>query len=222
MTNNQYNLIMFKLFKRKPIEKESNIASTPEPIPEKKEKWSKIQVFFFLWNLVSITIYSAFTFFVIYNLSISTFLSKMIKWVLLIYGVAFLLLILINLGNRKRMNRQLKNYKSATNFLKYFIQTLNFVLSIATAVNALIITGTTDFSAVMWAVVSFTFTVINILFEVAKIIIRRNFSAIKQNFLDIREKPRKSFFAAKMKFRELRKLDNEKPEKTEDDETNNQ
>ena len=52
---------MFKLFKRKPIEKESNIASTPQPLPEKKEKWSKIQVFFFFWNLVSITIYSAFT-----------------------------------------------------------------------------------------------------------------------------------------------------------------
>ena len=208
---------MFKLFKRKPIEKESKIASSPEPVPEKKEKWSKIQVFFFFWNLISITIYSAYTFFVIYNLSISTFLATLIKWILLAYGVAFLLLILINLGNRKRMNRQLKNYKSATNFLKYFIQTLNFILSIATAVNALIITGTTDFSAVMWAIVSFTFTVINILFEVAKIIIRRNFSAIKQNFLDIREKPRKSLWVSKMKFRELRKLDNEET----DEEQNN-
>lgn len=204
---------MFKLFKRKPIEKESKIASSPDPVPEKKEKWSKIQVFFFFWNLISITIYSIFTFFVIYNLSINTFLVSFIKWILIAYGIAFLLLILINLGNRKRMNRQLKNYKSATNFLKYFIQTLNFILSIATAVNALIITGTTDFSAVMWAVVSFTFTVINILFEVAKIIIRRNFSAIKQNFLDIREKPRKSFWVSKMKFKELRKLDNEETEK---------
>ena len=213
---------MFKLLKRKPIEKESNIATTPAPVPEKKEKWSKIQVFFFFWNLISITLYSIFTFFVIYNLSINTFLSKLIKWVLLLYGITFLLLIIINLGNKRRMSHQLKNYKSATNFLKYFIQTLNFILSIATAVNALIITGTTDFSAVMWAVVSFTFTVINILFEVAKIIIRRNFSAIKQNFLDIREKPRKSFWVSKMKFKELRKLDNEKPEKTEDDETNEQ
>jgi hypothetical protein len=188
---------MFKLFKRKPIEKESNIARTPTPLPERKEKWSKIQVFFFFWNLISISIYSAYTFFVIYNLSISTFLSTLIKWILLAYGIAFLILIIINIGNRKRMKRQLKNYKSATNFLKYFIQTLNFVLSIATAVNALIITGTTDFSAVMWAVVSFAFTVINILFEVAKIIIRRNFSAIKQNFLDIREKPRKSIWLSK-------------------------
>ncbi len=200
---------MFKFFKRKPVAKESNIASTPEPIPQKQERWSKLQVFFFVWNIISITIYSAYTFFVIYNLSINTFLSKLIKWVLIAYGVAFLLLVLINLGNRKRMKRQLKNYKSAANFLKYFIQTLNFVLSIATAVNALIITGTTDFSAVLWACVSFTFTVINILFEVVKIIIRKNFSAIKQNFLDIREKPRKSLFSAKMKFRELRKLDND-------------
>lgn len=200
---------MRKIFKRKPKEKESNIASTPRPLPERKEKWTKLQVFFFLWNIISIFIYSAYTFFVIYNLSISTFLAKFIKWILLLYGLAFLLLILINVGNRKRMKYQLKNYKSATNFLKYFIQTLNFVLSISTAINALIITGTTDFSAVLWAVVSFIFTVINILFEIIKIIIRKNFSAIKQNFLDIREKPRKSLFIAKSKFKELRKTDND-------------
>lgn len=204
---------MFNLFKRKPIEKESKIASTPAPLPEQKEKWSKVQVFFFFWNLISITIYSAFTFFVIYNLSINTFLSKLIKWILLAYGAAFVLLITINLGNRKRMKRQLKNYKSATNFLKYFIQTLNFILSIATAVNALIITGTTDFSAVMWAVISFIFTVINILFEIIKIIIRRNLFAIKQNFLDMREKPRNSTWTTRLKFKELRKLDNEETEK---------
>lgn len=203
---------MFKFIKRKPIEKESNIASTPQPLPERQEKWTKLQVFFFIWNIISITIYSAYTFFVIYNLSINTFLSKLIKWVLIAYGVAFLLLILINLGNRKRMNRQLKNYKSAAKFLKYFIQILNFALSIITAVNALIITGTTDFSAVMWAFISFMFTLINIMFEVVKIIIRKNFSAIKQNFLDIREKPRKSLWTAKLKFKELRKVDNEKPD----------
>lgn len=90
------------------------------------------------------------------------------------------------------MKYQLKNYKSATNFLKYTIQILNFVLSIATAISALVTTGTTDFSAVLWAVLSFILTIVAIMFEIGKIIIRRNISAIKQNFLDIREKPRKS------------------------------
>ena len=180
---------MFNLFKRKPIEKESNIASTPEPIPEKKEKWSKIQVFFFLWNLVSITIYSAFTFFVIYNLSISTFLSKMIKWVLLIYGVAFLLLILINLGNRKKLKSRLKNYKSATKFFKYIIRILNFTLSIITAISAFITTGTTNISAIAYAILSIIITLFMIMFEIAAIIIRKNIPIIKQNFLDLRDKP---------------------------------
>lgn len=193
---------MFNLFKRKKIEKESNVATTPTPVAQVKDSWTKMKVFFFIWNIISITLYSAYTLFVIYNLSIDTFLSKIIKWLLFAYAGAFILLILINLGNRKRMNMQLKNYKSATNFLKYAMQILNFVLSIATAVSALISTGHADFSAVLWATLSFILTLISILFEVAKIIIRKNFSAIKQNFLDIREKPRKSMW--------LIKKDNEK------------
>ena len=140
---------MFNIFKRKPIEKESNVASTKTPVLPIRETWSKMKVFFFLWNLISITLYSAYTLFIIYKLSLSTFLSKAIKWLLIAYIVAFVLLILINLGNRKRMNRQLKNYKSATNFLKYAIQILNFVLAITTAVSALISTGHTDFSSVL-------------------------------------------------------------------------
>ena len=106
------------------------------------------------------------------------------------------------------MNRQLKNYKSATNFLKYAMQILNFVLSIATAVSALISTGHADFSAVLWATLSFILTLIAILFEVAKIIIRKNITAIKQNFLDIREKPRKSAWL----FKTDNTNDNEKEE----------
>ena len=193
---------MFNLFRRKPIEKESNVAHTPSPVATVEDSWTKMKVFFFIWNIVSITLYSAYTLFVIYNLSINTFLAKAIKWLLLLYIVAFGLLILINLGNRKRMNRQLKNYKSATNFLKYAMQILNFVLSIATAFSALFSTGKLDFSSVLWATLSFILTVVAIFFEIAKIIIRKNFSAIKQNFLDIREKPRKSAW--------LFKTDNEK------------
>ena len=71
---------MFNLFKKKTIEKESNIASTPTPVQEVKETWSKLKVFFFVWNFISITLYSAYTLFVIYKLSLDSFLSKIIKW----------------------------------------------------------------------------------------------------------------------------------------------
>lgn len=87
------------------------------------------------------------------------------------------------------MKTGLKNYKSATKFLKYAIQILNFVLSITTAVSAFITTGTTDFSAIAYAVLSLIVTGVLILFEVAVIIIRKNIPIIKQNFLEIREKP---------------------------------
>ena len=188
---------MFNLFKRKPIEKESNIATTPTQSTKVQDSWSKMKVFFFIWNIVSITLYSAYTLFVIYRLSLNTFLSKVIVWLLVIYAAVFLILILVNLGNRKKLNSGLKNYKSATNFLKYIMQILNFVLSITTAISALISTGTTDFSAVLWATLSFILTLINIFFEIIKIIIRKNIGIIKQNFLDIREKPRKSFWLLK-------------------------
>ncbi len=185
---------MFNIFKRKQEEKVSNRATTPEPVKTATEELTKFKVFFFIWNIVSITLYSAYTLFVIYKLSLNTFLSKIIVWLLLAYAVAFVLLILINLGNRKKLKAKLKNYKSATNFLKYFIQIINFVLSIITAISALITTGTTDFSAVLFAVLSFILTLVSIFFEIIKIIIRKNISAIKQNFLDIREKPRKSIY----------------------------
>lgn len=87
------------------------------------------------------------------------------------------------------MKSGLKNYKSATKFLKYAIQVLNFVLSIITAISAFITTGTTDFSAIIYAVLSLIVTGVLILFEIAFIIIRKNIPIIKRNFLEIREKP---------------------------------
>lgn len=182
---------MFSLFKVDKREKESKFAKTPEPTKTAVEELTKVKVFFFIWNIISITIFSAYTLFVIYKLSINTFLSKVIVWLLGIYAAAFVILILINIGNRKRLKLQLKNYKSATKFLKYAIQILNFSLAIITAISAFISTGSADFSSMLWAGLSILITVVAIFFEVIKIIIRRNISAIKQNFLDIREKPRK-------------------------------
>ena len=182
-----YNFNMIKLFKKRKIEKESNVATTPEQ-PKKQTVFTKWKVFFFLWNILSITLYSSYTLLITYQMAEKTFLSKVIIYLLYAYAAAFVLLILINLGNRKKLKSGLKNYKSATKFLKYAMQILNFVLSIITAISALFATGTFDFKAVLFAILSFIVTLFLILFEVAGIIIRKNIPLIKRNFLEIRDK----------------------------------
>ena len=179
---------MLNIFKRNKQPKESNIASSPEQ-KTSGESFSKLTIFFWLWNVLSIGLYSCYTMFIIYNLSQKSFLSKVITYLLYVYIAIFILIILINIGNRKKMKSGLKNYKSATKFLKYAIQTLNFVLSIITAISAFITTGTTDISAIIYAVLSMIVTGVLILFEIAFIIIRKNIPIIKRNFLEIREKP---------------------------------
>ena len=178
---------MINPFKRKAIEKESNVALTPED-EDIRPPQNPIKVAFLVWNLLSITLYSCYTLFITYKLAEKTFLSKIIIYLLAVYAVTFVLLILINLGNNKRLKRNLKNYKSATKFFKYAIQILNFTLSIITAISAFITTGTTDISAIAFAVLSIIVTFFMILFEVAKIIVRKNIPLIKQNFLDLRDK----------------------------------
>lgn len=179
---------MFNIFRRKITEKQSNVATLPNP-EKKPERFTKVKVFFFLWNILSITLYSTFTLVVTYQMAEKTFLSKVIIYLLYAYALAFVLLILINLGNRKKMKAGLKNYKSATKFLKYSMQVLNFVLSIITAITALFQTGTLDFQSILFATLSFIVTLFLILFEIAGIIIRKNIPIIKRNFLELREKP---------------------------------
>jgi hypothetical protein len=180
-----YNLRM-KWFGKK-IEKESNKAKTPEQT-KKPTKLTKARVIFFIWNILSIILYSSYTLFVSYRMAEKTFLSKVIVYLLYAYAGAFVFLILINLGNKKKLKSGLKNYKSATNFLKYFMQIVNFVLSIITAVSALFSTGTADFVSVIYATLSFIVTLVMILFEIAGIIIRKNMPIIKYNFLEMRDK----------------------------------
>ena len=179
---------MLNFLKRNKHEKESNIASSPEQ-KSKGESFSKFTIFFWLWNILSIGLYTSYTLFIIYHLSQKNFLSRVIIYMLYAYIAIFILIILINIGNRKKMRSGLKNYKSATKFLKYAIQILNFVLSIATAISAFITTGTTDLSAIAYAVLSLIVTGVLILFEIAVIIVRKNIPIIKRNFLEIREKP---------------------------------
>ena len=174
-------------FRKKPTQKESNVAESPKPEP-RVDVFSKSKVFFLIWNILSITLYSCYIFFVIYNLSSSNFLAKVIPYLLGAYAVAFVLLLLLSLGNRKKLKRRLKNYQSATKFLKYAIQIINFVLSIITAISALITTGTTNISAVLYAVLSFIITAIFIFVEIIKIIIRKNLPIIRYNFLEIRDR----------------------------------
>ena len=178
------------MFRRK-IEKESNVATTPEE-SKKAPRFQKINTFFFLLTFFSIALYSCYTFFVIYKLTEKTFLAKVISYLLIIYVAIFVLLVLINIGNKRRMKNNLSTYKSATKFLKYAVQIINFVLSIITAISALITTGTTDISAIAYAILSIFLTIIFIFIEIIAMKFRKNFSVIKQNFLELREKPPKT------------------------------
>lgn len=170
--------------------KESNVAYTPEE--SKRTPLKKINVAFFLLSFFSIVLYSSYTLFVIYKLTEKTFLSKFIMYLLAIYIIAFVLLVLVNLGNKRKMKSKLRDYKSATKFLKYTVQIINFVLSIITAISAFITTGTTDIPALAYALLSIFITFIFIFFEIIVIKIRKNMHLIKQNFLELREKPDKN------------------------------
>ncbi len=168
-------------------EKLSNeIYTPPEAVP--KKKISKAKIFFYVFNILSIVLYTTYTLFVIYRMTEKTFLSKFIIFLLYAYAAAFVLIVLLNLTNRKKLKRKLKNYQSTANFLKYTIQILNFVLSIATAISALFATGSLDFNALGYAILSIFVTVVMVFIEIIKIIIRKNLPIIKYNFLEIRDK----------------------------------
>ena len=175
------------MFGFKKNNKESNMAETPETaMPKKKDK--PITVWFLLWNFVPIIVYCGYTFFFVYKTSQNNFLSKIVVYLLGAYVVVFLLLVLFNLRSKSRMKKGLKNYKSATNFLRYTVTIINFSLSIITLIGAFITTGAVDFKSFMYAVLIIIVTIISIFFEIGKIIVRKNFSAIKQNFFEIRDR----------------------------------
>lgn len=174
------------IFKRNST-KEYNVAKTPqESIP--KSRPQKITFWFLVWNIFPIIIYSAYTLFVVYNTAQNNFLSKIIIYLLLIYIIVFLLLVFLNIRNKSRMKRDLSNYKSATKFLKYIVTIVNFTLSIITVVNAFITGGAADIKTLLYAILILIITFISILFEIALIIVRKNVSLIKQNFLELRDK----------------------------------
>ena len=188
------------LLYRKKIEKESNIARTPEnKLPV--DGFSKSKFYLLLWNILSMAFYCCYIFFIILQISYSDFLSKLIIWLVYIYIGAFALLLLLSIGSKKKLKARMTNYKSALNFLKYFIQLVNFVLSIVTALSAFLVTGKTDIKALSYAIMSLGLTVIMVAFEVFKIIIRKNIPVVKKNFFEIRDR----------KEEELIKLGKKKP-----------
>ena len=69
------------------------------------------------------------------------------------------------------------------------MQIINFTLALATSLNVLFTTGRVDVSAIFYGILSLILTIICILFEIAKIIIRKNIPLIKHNFLEMRDKP---------------------------------
>lgn len=180
-----------KFFKRREAQKESKVVKTPETVEVSSPKLKKFRILFLLWNILSIALYSCYTFFITYRLSQKNFLSKVILYMLIAYAAIFLLLIIFSVKSKKKMKNRLKNYKSAVKFLKYAIQIINFVISIITVINSFIATGTTSVSSVLYAIYaifSLFVTLFFIFFEIVKIIIRKNIPLIKYNLLEMREK----------------------------------
>lgn len=174
------------LFFRKK-EKESNVIETKETVNLPEDRHAKFRFWFLLWNIVSISLYTCYAFFVIYKLSYGSFLKNAFIYILVGYAIAFVLLIILNMNNQKKLGGKLKNYKSATKFLKYIIQLINFVLSCITFF-ASIGQKTVSFSSVLFALGSLVITIFNIFLEIAVLIIRKNIPLIKQNFLELRDK----------------------------------
>lgn len=168
-------------------DKLSNEIYTPkDAMPNKKN--TKFKIIFLLWHIFSIAVYSFYTMFIVYQLSERNFLSNLIIYLLYAYAIIFILIIILNLNNKKKLKYKLKNYKSATNFLKYLVQIINFVLAISTTINILFTTGTFDIKTIAIALLSILITFVLIIIEIIKIIIRKNLPLIKYNFLEIRDK----------------------------------
>ena len=67
------------LFGKKKKEKESNVAISPPREPS-HEAVTKSAILYVIWNILSITLYSCYMFFVIYHLSSKNFLAKIIPY----------------------------------------------------------------------------------------------------------------------------------------------
>ena len=175
------------LFGRKKREKETHVAVTPES-PKPKKEFSKSKFYYLLWTIVSMAFYCCYVFYLIISVAQQYFLSKAILFLLSIYGIILVFIIIFSLGNRKKMKARLKTYKSALNFLKYFIQLISFTLSIVNAISSFFVTGVFDRYSLLNAFTSLLITVIMVVFEIVKIMIRKNIPIVKSNFLKIKEK----------------------------------
>lgn len=174
------------IFNRKRIEKESNIAGTPENAKPKAE-FSVAKFYYMLWFLFSMTFHICYVTYIIITIAQKNFLSQIIVYLLYGYAIALVLIILFSLGNKSKLKARLTNYKSAVNFLKYLIQMISFVLSLVTAISSFFTTGKFDSLAMSSALTSLLLTAIMAFFEFIKIMIRKNIPIVKQNFLRMKE-----------------------------------
>lgn len=174
------------LFKKKNIEKESNIASAPEH--KKTPSTFSVKKFYLsLWNTISFGLYIVYVFYLILRVEEISFLYDIIVYAFYGYGIALALIFLLSIGKKSKLKTRLKNYKSAVKFLQYTIQLVSFVLLIITALSSLFTTGKLDVLALTNALYSLIVTIVMVIFEIIKIMIRKNIPVVKENFLRLRE-----------------------------------
>ena len=198
-----------KLFKKKVIEKESNVAVSPEPT-QPYIKFSVAKFYLLLWNILSMMIYIVNVLYIILLIVDQIeFLRNIIIYLLAVYALAFVLIVILSIGSKSKLKLRMKNYKSAVKFLQYFIQIISFVISFVTALSTFLTKGYFDSKALFNALTSLIITCVMVFFEVIKILIRKNIPIVKENFLRLREE---DDFLKLDKFKKFKKNRNNKNE----------
>ena len=180
-----------KILNKKQMQRETNIATSDRYYVDNgkpKKDFSKAKMYYLLWSIVSMAFNIGYAFYVIFTVAKQNFLASTIKILLVIYGVILVLVIMLSLGNKKKMKSRLKTYRSALNFLKYLIQLISFSLAIVNAISSFFVTGQFARAAIASAFTSLIITVIMIFIEIVKLMIRKNIPIVKQNLLKIKEK----------------------------------
>ncbi|MBQ8425312.1 MAG: hypothetical protein IJX17_04755 [Clostridia bacterium] len=204
------------LFKKRVIEKESNIASAPEHI-KAPSTFSAKKYYLLLWNILSMTFFCIYVFYLIFRVPEISFLYNIIVYVLYGYGIALILILLLSIGKKSKLKTRLKNYKSAIKFLQYTIQIVSFTLLIVTAISSLFTTGKLDVLALKNALSSLVLTCIMVMFEVFKIMVRKNVPVVKENFLRLKEEDT-IYKKIDKGFKKIRGKKTNEPEKIEHEE----
>lgn len=166
---------------------EAKDTQLKDETPKKKSFFDKIKLMFFIWNIFSIAVYTAYTLYNAYQNTKSPVYSKIILALLIAYAIAFVFLLIFGYKNKIQLKANMKNYKSATNILKHLVKILNLSLSITTALSVFASGGRLNIFTILFGVLAITITATSIFFEIIKMFIRKKLANRKERKLAQKE-----------------------------------